>query len=331
VEPLNPLAQVAPAEGNAMTAPPASNPPSQARVVAVIPTLNRREEVVRCVRSLLDSERRPDSLVLIDNGSTDGVADAFRHEIAAHDFQGEVLVRTFASALGSSGAYTEAIRTGRSLDVDLVWLLDNDAFVAPDALKHLLEAHQRFPKAALAPFCLVPETTRSCWNLELPAPWGNRSGDISDLRQHDVVPAKMTIYAGLLLPVAVIDAVGEPDSRFFFWFDDSDYTVRVVSAGFGLYYVTEASIYHPASPVEVKRILGRPVLMMRTTGDRRYYHVRNILLFYGKHKQWSRLGMHVGKQVVNLLSEDDLRKAWPDYRDGWRDFLTSRFGQRQTT
>ena len=48
----------------------------QLRVSAVIPTFNRREHVLRAVRSILSQSLPPDEILVVDDGSTDGTAEA---------------------------------------------------------------------------------------------------------------------------------------------------------------------------------------------------------------------------------------------------------------
>jgi len=49
-------------------------------VTAIIPTFNRREYVARAIRSVLVQHHRPDEILVIDDGSTDGTAEALHRE-----------------------------------------------------------------------------------------------------------------------------------------------------------------------------------------------------------------------------------------------------------
>jgi GT2 family glycosyltransferase len=91
-------------------------------------------ETVSCLRR---SGRAASDVVLVDNGSTDGSADAIRHRFP------DVRVIEAGANLGFAGGNNLALR---ELDgVDYVALLNNDAFVEPGWLEPLVEALKADP------------------------------------------------------------------------------------------------------------------------------------------------------------------------------------------
>lgn len=97
----------------------------------VIVTFNGRALLQTCLDALFRGTRTPDEIIVVDNASTDGTA-----AWVARTYPG-VQVRTCAANLGFASANNLGIRASRG-----AWImtLNNDAWVAPDALERLLAA-----------------------------------------------------------------------------------------------------------------------------------------------------------------------------------------------
>ena len=102
----------------------------RAAVDAVFLTWNSREQALECVRHTLATELVA-SLVVVDNASSDGTADAVR---AAHP---DITVIALEQGVGLA----EALNMGAKLgDAPFVLYLNDDVFAEPGAIATLLEA-----------------------------------------------------------------------------------------------------------------------------------------------------------------------------------------------
>jgi glycosyltransferase involved in cell wall biosynthesis len=97
-------------------------------VSVVIPVYNRREEVVEAIQSVLGQTLPPDEVLVVDDGSTDGTADA------AERFGGPVRVVRRRNG-GPSAARNTGILSARG---DLVAFLDSDDMWKPRCLEVLV-------------------------------------------------------------------------------------------------------------------------------------------------------------------------------------------------
>jgi glycosyltransferase involved in cell wall biosynthesis len=95
-------------------------------ISVVIPTRDRRELVLACVASVLAQTRRPDEILVVDNGSRDGTLDALRR------LEGIKVLRE--PRPGVSHARNRGIESARG---ELVAFIDDDAAAAPDWLERL--------------------------------------------------------------------------------------------------------------------------------------------------------------------------------------------------
>ena len=109
-------------------------------VTVVVPTFNRRDLVVQAVRSVLRQLHSELTCLVVDNGSTDGTADALgalrdnRVRVIHHD-----------RPVGAAEARNIGLRYART---PWVAFLDNDDFWAPTKLHAQLEALARYPSSA---------------------------------------------------------------------------------------------------------------------------------------------------------------------------------------
>lgn len=106
-------------------------------VAIVILNWNGGEDTCACVascRGLTWPNRR---IIIVDNGSDDGSEEQLRKECPDAE-----LIQTGAN-LGFAGGNNAGIRAALDGGADFVWLLNNDAVAAPDALDALVAALTR--------------------------------------------------------------------------------------------------------------------------------------------------------------------------------------------
>ena len=108
-------------------------------VTAIIPTYNRRELVMQSARSVLAQSFTAVECLVIDNGSSDGTAEALR---AIGDERLSVLVRD--QPLGAAKARNVGLAASRT---PWVAFLDNDDLWAPIKVEHQLSALTTYPSA----------------------------------------------------------------------------------------------------------------------------------------------------------------------------------------
>ena len=115
------------------------------RVTAVVLSWNGRERTLACLRSLEHVTYRPFSVLVVDNGSSDGSADAVAAE------HPDVSLVRLGENLGFAGGMNAGIRAAFAAGADAVVLLNNDMEVEPGFVEPLVAALDGRPVGALRP------------------------------------------------------------------------------------------------------------------------------------------------------------------------------------
>ena len=235
----------------------------------LVVSLNFRtaEMTLRSVRSALAAmDGLEAELVLVDNDSGDGSFDVMQTELATADWAQGAPVRLIASAHnGGFGAGNNVgMRAGWSdgSKPDYVYLLNSDAFPAPDAIRELLTHLERHPEAGFAGSYIYGEDgTPHMTAFRFPSVWSElegsiRFGPVSRLLRTKPVPMGLIeetqpvdwlAGASIMMRQSVLDDIGLFDEEFFLYFEETDLCLRAARAGHETHYVRSSHVEHIGS------------------------------------------------------------------------------------
>ena len=164
----------------------------------MVPTLNRVEDLTRCLDGVAAQARPPDATIVIDNGSDDGTAE----RVGARDDC--ELVRT-DERLGAPGAFALGMRRAFEEGAHWAWLLDDDCVPGPEALGELLAAATGDRVAGAAPTVEFGDGRREAgWHWGARARGGRGQSPNTAAGEIDWAP-----FAGLLLSRAAWEDAGD--------------------------------------------------------------------------------------------------------------------------
>jgi hypothetical protein len=232
-------------------------------------TYQARDLLRDCLQSLYQNTRRRFEVIVVDNGSKDGV-----REMLAGEFPAVKLIENESNA-GFTKPMNQALRLGRGR---YLIQLNPDTLVLPEALDRLANFLDHNPEIGICgPKVLNQDLTmqKQCRRGEA-RPWAVITYFLgfSELFPHSRLFGQylMSFYdedqahpvaavSGSCMAIrrALLDQIGYLDERFFAYQEDSDLCFRARQAGWKVYYQPQAQIIHyggrGGSKVESERSL----------------------------------------------------------------------------
>lgn len=202
-------------------------------------------------------------ITIVDNDSGDGSFEAMTDAVAA---RGWTRVRVLQS--GRNGGFGAGNNFGIRAGLmgggrpDLVYVLNSDAFPAPDAIVRLIEHLAATPQAGFAgSYIHGPDGNPHLTSFRFPSAWGEfegaaRIGPISRLLRNRAIAIPIpdrTIRvdwlagASLMMRMDALDRIGLFDERFFLYFEETDLCRRLAAAGYAVDYVRDSHVAHIGS------------------------------------------------------------------------------------
>jgi GT2 family glycosyltransferase len=258
-------------------------------------------------------------ILVIDNGSGGGSAERLRRQLPPG-----VELLALPENLGFGRGNNVGLRRAIDGDYNYALLINNDAFATPDMLARLLAAAEA-SIALVSPKIYYEAQPQTVWfagarrkplTLDI-ADTGRGQPDsptVSVDRDVDYL-----LGTCLLVNLAAVAQVGLFDERYFMYFEDLDWSIRLQQAGYRLRLAAGAHLYHRVaissggleSPLRRYHLARSGVLFWRTHW--RQGNLVAILLF--------RAGSAI-KMTIRLLLSGNVSAAaayWRGLRDGLRE------------
>lgn len=106
------------------------------RIAAVVVTYNRKRMLLRCLDCLLGQKEAHCDILVVDNASTDGTAEA----LSSYRKNRRIYYCNTGRNLGGAGGFSFGMREAVQRGYEGIWAMDDDALPEPDALSKLLDA-----------------------------------------------------------------------------------------------------------------------------------------------------------------------------------------------
>ncbi len=260
------------------TSPLALTTSSPPRVAIIVLNWNGRDDTLACLASLSQLDYSIYEVIVVDNGSGDDSVAAIR---AAYP---QVTLIETGDNLGYVGGNNVGLKFAKKMGAKYALLLNNDTEVAPDFLSLLVEVAEADPAVGIVgPTIYYFDQPNVIWSAGGAIDWARGSTQMVGLNDVDRgqfgnSPRLVDFVTGcaLLIKISLVEQVGLLDPRFFAYYEETEWCVRVTRAGFKILHVPPAKIWHKISPIA-----------REASPQVHYYMTRNRLLFL----KLSRAGM----------------------------------------
>lgn len=262
--------------------------PSHQRLVAVVVTYNRLEQLQGTVARLLATQDEGlHRIIVVDNASTDGTADWLATQKDPH-----LVIHRCAVNGGGAGGFEAGMRLAVDrFDPDWILVMDDDARPIPGAIETFCSAGRRdamaWAAAVYHPDGRICDMNRPTINpfwhrdvlwrtIRAVLAGQGRNGfhlNAVDYAGTRYCPVDSGSFVGLFISRAAIEAVGYPDGSLFIYGDDVLYSLAMRQAGGQILFDPAILFEHDFTTMTDADQRFRPLW-------KTYYHYRNLLMVY---------------------------------------------------
>lgn len=247
------------------------------KVSIILVNYNGKEYNTACIDSILQTQDTCNGLIIrkqiiiVDNASTDDSVDILKEkycievsvESSERIYQNRIqdvklkgctntqielilLERNY----GFAAANNKGIERAEQWGADYVLLLNNDTEIDSNMIECLLNCAERNTRSVIIPKIYYSDDRNRIWSAG-----GSISPVVRKIR-HDGLnqmdkgqfekERKVEFATGccLLIPRNVLAKTGKLDERFFLYYEDVEYSLRLLRLGIAIYYCPKAYMYH---------------------------------------------------------------------------------------
>jgi GT2 family glycosyltransferase len=226
------------------------------KAIAVVVSYNRQALLSECINALRNQTRKPDAILVVNNGSTDNTEEWLKEQ--------EDVFFVTQKNVGSSGGFNTGISWAFKNGYSWIWCMDDDGYPKEDALEKILA-----PQTAA--LCL-----RNCAVLNKEDKktfvWKTKNFATIDEVDTNLIYGIGHPFNGTMLHRTIVERVGLPKPALFLWGDETEYYHRITRQNkIPVCTIADSIHYHPAAAFTFKNDWDFQ------TSWKMYFYVRNRL------------------------------------------------------
>jgi GT2 family glycosyltransferase len=217
-------------------------------VAVVIVAYGGCDDTLQCIESLLRSDYTNLTIILVDNASPDNT-----REMVSTKFP-PVKIIASKKNLGFAGGNNLGIKESARINAKYVFLLNNDAEIAPDAVRELIsEAEKTENLGAMGPMIYYFSDKSLIWSAggRINFRWsylehiGLRKTDKGQYNR--IADVDYLTGCAMLIPLSRISDIGDLDESFWMYYEDADLCMRLKKKGYRIVFNPKGKVWHKIS------------------------------------------------------------------------------------
>lgn len=270
------------------------------RTAVIICNYNKKEYVIKCVKSLKKQTVKSFDIYIVDNASTDGSPE----EILSA-FGKEVTLLCNENNLGGSGGFDTGLRYVQNKGYEYFFLLDNDVILDEYCMERLCNDMEQNPDIGIMGAKILkmdypdiiqefgPMINYETVTFELCYGGEKDTDALPQLKDCDYVPA-----CALIVRKKVIEEIGILPETNFIYYDDVEWCVRCHKAGYRVVANSSARVWHKGGAA------------INPTTFSNYYILRNKIKFFTSHMQTEKMDVEPSEEAIRHRAELILRDVF---------------------
>ena len=266
------------------------------KIAVIIINWKKYDFTLNCIDSVLKSSYKNFKIILIDNESQNSFPDEINKSEKIQIIKNE-------NNEGFSKANNQGIKYSIKHGFDYVLLLNNDTLIKNDLIDSLIQQSSTLNQKIIQPLILNYDGSK-IWNAG--GKINNFFGTFQTLekgkgfKNFKINRTYTDWFTGccVLIKAEIFNHVGYFDERFFAYYEDVDYSIRLKKMGYSIALMTNSYLQHyeSASSKSMNKIEGNLSPYVH------YLNIRNHILLLKKHsKSFNLIGVLL-YQLVKIFS-----------------------------
>lgn len=259
------------------------------KVCAVIVTYNRKEYLLKLIKSLINQTYKLDSILIFDNFGSDNTGEYLKENNIINDYRELKLTKNSFQSIdiyfyrnnentGGSGGFHDSMKIACELNkkFDFLWCMDDDVLADTECLNNLINKTSKNILMAVPNRNNEKFVDRPIVDIDLTNPFRIRKIKKSlnpNTIKNDSVEVVDVAFEGPLISVELIKKIGYMDVNYFIFFDDTDFSHRACKYT-KIIYCMNAHLYKQIIPQKNGN---------KNYNWRDYYMIRNRIVFDRKY------------------------------------------------
>jgi len=263
------------------------------KIAVIIINWKKYELTLNCIDTVLESSYKNFKIILIDNESQKDFPDEINNSDKIHIIKNK---NNEGFALSNNQGIKYSIKNG----FDFVLLLNNDTLIKNDLIDSLVQQSSTLNQKIIQPLILNYDGSK-IWNAG--GKINNFFGTFETLKKGKNFKSNRNLtewFTGccVLIKSEVFSEIGYFDERFFAYYEDVDFSIRLKKMGYSIALMTDSYLQHyeSASSKSINKSEGNLSPYVH------YLNIRNHILLLKKHsKSFNTIGV-LFYQLIKILS-----------------------------